>query len=162
MRRLEKRIYVPLPDRAARREQFRIGFRSLQGQLSFRGGLGLGLGLAEAEATQQQQQQQDEGKKGEEEKGGEEEEEAAVADDLAGRTEGLSCADIAVVCREAAMAPVRRMLAAAVAGGAGSRSGSGGWDAAAIQSLRAQGKLQASQVRCPALLVALCRWLMTP
>ena len=62
MRRLEKRIYVPLPDRAARREQFRIGFRSLQGQLSFRGGLG--LGLAEAEATQQQQQQQDEGKKG--------------------------------------------------------------------------------------------------
>lgn len=150
MRRLEKRIYVPLPARAARREQFRLGFRSLQGQLSFR--RGRGLGLAEAEATQQQQQ--DEGKK-EEEEGAEGEEEAAVADDLAGRTEGLSCADIAVVCREAAMAPVRRMLAAAVAGGAG--SGSGGWDPAAIQSLRAQGKLQASQVRCPALLVALCR-----
>eukprot|EP01036_Dinobryon_divergens_P024662 gene24662-33133_t len=144
LRRLEKRIYVPLPARAARREQFRLGFRSLQGQLSFRRGRGRGLGLAEAEATQQQQQQ-DGGKK-EEEEGAEGEEEAAVADDLAGRTEGLSCADIAVVCREAAMAPVRRMLAAAVAGGAGSGSGSGGWDPAAIQSLRAQGKLQASQV----------------
>ena len=127
---------MPLPDRAARREQFRSAFRSLQGQLA----LGLGIvaqGLGETEVFQQQQEEEDG------------EEEAEVADDLAGRTEGLSCADIAVVCREAAMAPVRRMLAAA-----GSGSGAG-WDPAAIQSLRAQGKLQASQVRCLALSIAL-------
>lgn len=69
IRRLEKRVHVPLPDRASRADIFRLHLRTVA----------LGPGV-DAEA-------------------------------LADSSEGLSGADIRVVCREAAMRPMRRALA---------------------------------------------------
>jgi katanin p60 ATPase-containing subunit A1 len=69
-RRLEKRIYIPLPDAAGREELFKINVKALQ-----------------------------------------------IADDvdfaeLAAKTDGYSGADVTHVCRQASMAPLRRLRAA--------------------------------------------------
>lgn len=76
LRRFEKRIYVPLPDREARYEHFRLCLRDLQ--------------------------RSDDTNKSDME---------SLAMELADRSEGYSSADIVQVCREAAMAPMRRLLA---------------------------------------------------
>ena len=68
-RRLEKRIYIPLPDEAARAELFEICMRSVDVDSAR-------VGPAA----------------------------------LAASTEGYSGADIRIVCREAAMMPMRRLL----------------------------------------------------
>jgi katanin p60 ATPase-containing subunit A1 len=68
-RRLEKRIYIPLPDMAARTELFNICLRSV---------------LIDADVNPRA---------------------------LARYTEGYSGADIHLVCREAAMMPMRALLA---------------------------------------------------
>eukprot|EP00397_Hematodinium_sp_SG-2012_P023863 GEMP01024821.1.p1 GENE.GEMP01024821.1~~GEMP01024821.1.p1 ORF type:complete len:536 (+),score=139.72 GEMP01024821.1:130-1737(+) len=65
-RRLEKRIYIPLPDAAGRKKVFEINVESLK--------LGPGIDL----------------------------------DGLTERSSGYSCADISVVCRDAAMMGLRR------------------------------------------------------
>ena len=67
-RRLEKRIYIPLPLSDSRRKMFEIHLRGVV--------LGPDVSL----------------------------------DDLAGRTEGFSGADIKLVCRDASMAPMRRLV----------------------------------------------------
>jgi len=69
LRRLEKRIYIPLPDRAAREELLRLNLSSVETEAS------ADLGV------------------------------------LADRTAGYSGADLHVVCREASMAPMRRLTA---------------------------------------------------
>jgi SpoVK/Ycf46/Vps4 family AAA+-type ATPase len=81
LRRFEKRIYVPLPDLEARIEHFQMCLRDLS--------------LPEAK---------DSGKSA-----GDEDEATSVF--LANITAGYSSADIVLVCREAAMAPMRRLLA---------------------------------------------------
>lgn len=68
-RRLEKRIYIPLPDEAARAELFEICMRSVDVDT-----------------------------------------EHVSASLLAGYTQGYSGADIRIICREAAMMPMRRLL----------------------------------------------------
>eukprot|EP01062_Namystynia_karyoxenos_P026000 TRINITY_DN20346_c0_g1_i1.p1 TRINITY_DN20346_c0_g1~~TRINITY_DN20346_c0_g1_i1.p1 ORF type:complete len:708 (+),score=135.17 TRINITY_DN20346_c0_g1_i1:111-2234(+) len=67
-RRLEKRIYIPLPEREARAELFRINLKEITVDRDVRN------------------------------------------DDLAARTEGYSGADIHQVCRDASMAPIRRVI----------------------------------------------------
>lgn len=112
LRRLEKRIYVPLPDQAAREEQFLLAFARMKGQLS--------LSLSLPHST------------GAEEGDGREEEAAEKV--FARLTEGFSCADIQILCREAAMAPMRRLL------------GDGGLDTGKIQELRSKGQLTVPEV----------------
>ena len=67
-RRLEKRIYIPLPDYNARQELFQICLRDIE----------VGPYI--------------------------------TTETLSGATEGYSGADIHLVCREAAMMPMRRLL----------------------------------------------------
>ena len=67
-RRLEKRIYIPLPDHASRRTMFEIYLR----------GVALSTDVE--------------------------------LNDLAGRTAGFSGADIKLVCRDASMMPMRRLI----------------------------------------------------
>eukprot|EP01033_Poteriospumella_lacustris_P006634 gene6634-4780_t len=86
LRRFEKRIYVPLPDAAAREAHFVLCLRQLRSR--------------DAAAAA---------------------DDASAADDnvetrrwatrLAAETQGFSSADIVAVCREAAMTPLRRLLA---------------------------------------------------
>lgn len=68
LRRLEKRIYIPLPDMVARVELFRLSLRGVE--------VDAAVDLAA----------------------------------LATATEGFSASDVRVVCREACMSPLRRML----------------------------------------------------
>lgn len=68
-RRLEKRIYIPLPDRDARKDLFDLCLRSVS--------------IDEDEIS---------------------------SDLLAENTVGYSGADIRIICREAAMMPMRRLL----------------------------------------------------
>ena len=68
-RRLEKRIYIPLPDESARTELFEICMRAVDVDT-----------------------------------------EHVSAEALASSTEGYSGADIRIICREAAMMPMRRLL----------------------------------------------------
>ena len=68
-RRLEKRIYIPLPDEAARAELFEICMRSVDMDTDH-----------------------------------------VSAEVLADSTAGYSGADIRIICREAAMMPMRRLL----------------------------------------------------
>lgn len=84
LRRLEKRLLVPLPDQSARTEQFHKTLRSLNGSNVIEGG-----GISEAEVDSNMQ---------------------SLAMAYAELTEGYSGADIHVICREASMGPIRRML----------------------------------------------------
>jgi len=93
LRRLEKRLYIPLPDQSARKEQFTLILTQV-GDVD-----------------------------------------GVDVNELAELTDGFSCADIQVLCREAAMGPMRRLL------GQGS-----GLDPARIEALRSQGKTLLSQV----------------
>ena len=68
-RRLEKRIYVPLPNPVGRRELLRLCLKDLDNVLD----------------------------------------DAALLD-IVNKTQGFSCADVKLLCREAAMAPMRKML----------------------------------------------------
>ncbi len=90
-RRLEKRIYIPLPDIAAREELFRLCLRSI-----------------------------------------EVEDAVSMPEILAAATDGYSGADIRIICREAAMMPMRRLLQDV--------------DPEAIRRMRAAGDLRISQV----------------
>ena len=92
-RRLEKRIYIPLPDEAARAELFEICMRSVD----------MDTDHVSAKA-------------------------------LADATAGYSGADIRIICREAAMMPMRRLLLE-------KRPDE-------IQKLRAAGELNISKVSC--------------
>jgi len=93
LRRLEKRLYIPLPDLSARKEQFTLILTQV-GDM-----------------------------------------EGVDVNELAELTDGFSCADIQVLCREAAMGPMRRLLGPA-----------GGLDPARIETLRSQGKSLLTQV----------------
>ena len=92
-RRLEKRIYIPLPDESARAELFDIYLRSVD---------------VDSDNVR--------------------------PDLLASYTEGYSGADIRIICRDAAMMPMRRLLLEKKPD--------------EIQRLRAAGELEISKVRC--------------
>uniref|UniRef100_A0A7S3LUW0 AAA ATPase AAA+ lid domain-containing protein n=1 Tax=Palpitomonas bilix TaxID=652834 RepID=A0A7S3LUW0_9EUKA len=72
-RRLEKRIYIPLPESEARREMFQLYLNDVDME--------------------------------------EEGEEKVDMDELTHLTDGYSGADVFVVCKDAAMQPLRRMMA---------------------------------------------------
>lgn len=71
LRRLEKRVYVPLPDASARKEHFRLCIQQSNA----------------AELAEE-----------------------SMLEGLAAHSDGLSGADIQIACRDAAMAPMRRLV----------------------------------------------------
>lgn len=80
LRRLEKRIYIPLPDKEQRKSQFRYYLRQL---FTKPGALPASYHIADDED---------------------------LLEFLAGQTANMSGADIHIICREAAMIQVRKAL----------------------------------------------------
>jgi SpoVK/Ycf46/Vps4 family AAA+-type ATPase len=89
-RRLEKRIYVPLPDALGRKELLRLCLKDVETALT-----------SPAQASR--------------------------LDAIVEQSSGFSCADVKLLCREAAMMPMRRLL--------------GGATPTEILALRAEGRL---------------------
>ena len=94
-RRLEKRIYVPLPCLATRKAQFENNLKVMAKHCATKASTPATDVDADADAEKKSI-------------GGAL---STMADELAGMTDGYSGADIQIVCREAAMIPVRKALA---------------------------------------------------
>jgi SpoVK/Ycf46/Vps4 family AAA+-type ATPase len=153
LRRLEKRIPVPLPPLAARRGILQSLLADcLEGaEPTASGGPSSGPGsgsgrhttAAAGAAQQQQQQQQQPALHPGVSSGGAEAAEALDA--VAAATEGYSGSDLASLAKEAAMRPLRRLLAQldASGGASGGRGGGGGGATAAVGPVTA-GDLRAA------------------
>lgn len=104
LRRLEKRVYVPLPDHLQRVAHFRLCITHYQ-QHQQQQQLGTTAGGGWQTKKEVNADKKETVVDGDDVLDGED-----VLNRLAELSKGLSGADIQVVCREAAMAPMRRML----------------------------------------------------
>ena len=106
LRRLEKRIYIPLPDASARRQLFRLCLRSLELESDLREALALpdtedgnsGEGRVFEYNSDSHQLYRGFYMT------------VGILGVLAESTEGFSGADILIVCKDASMQPMRRVL----------------------------------------------------
>jgi katanin p60 ATPase-containing subunit A1 len=95
LRRLEKRIYIPLPDEIGRKKHFELCFSSMN--------INYGIGNSSVSSSSLLEGNVDETEEQEDPK-------EKFVDWITAKTEGYSGSDIVILCREASMIPMRKLL----------------------------------------------------